>query len=113
MNRRYNIFEPRGTQIEGHSLTFWVTVTRDLSLDKYRVDCCTHLHTVLKRMSAYDSLLYVRAFADMHLAIGHKLFLESLSVHSMVSLIRCENPNEEDLSTEMEKYSINQINKEQ
>ncbi|ADV42715.1 hypothetical protein Bache_0692 [Bacteroides helcogenes P 36-108] len=88
-------------------------VIRDLSLEKYRVECCMHLHTVLKRISAYDTLLYVRAFADMHIAIGHKLFLESLSMHSMERWIRCENPDEEDLSTEMEKYSINQINKEQ
>lgn len=102
MNRRYNIFEPKGTQVEGYSLTFWVTVTRDLSLDKYRVDCCIHLHTVLKRISVYGTLLYVRAFTDMHIAIGYKLFLESLSMYSLERLIRCENPNEEDLSTEMD-----------
>ena len=81
--------------------TFWVTVVRDLSLDKYRVDYCVNLHTVLNRISAYDTLLYICAFTDMYTAIGHKLFLESLSAQSLECIIRRKNPDEADLRMEV------------
>ena len=102
MNKRYTIFEPKRTQVEGHPFTFWVTVTRDLSLDKYHIECCVNPHTVLRHLSAYDTLLYIRAFTDIHAAIGHKLFLESLSIQSLERMVRCGNPDEEDLRMEVE-----------
>ena len=87
----------------GSFFTFWVTVVRDLSLDKYRVGYCVNLHTVLKRISAYDTLLYICAFTDMCTAIGHKLFLESLSAQSLERIIRRRNPDEEDLRLEVDE----------
>lgn len=79
--------------IIGYPLIFWVVVVKNVPLENYCILGGTNRSAMLKRMTAHDTLLYMRPFSDMHAAIGHKLFLEALSTESIERIIRQENPD--------------------
>lgn len=70
---------------------FWVCVIRRGD-SSYRVQMTSDLREVLTFESEQEILIYVRMFTEMQEAIGHKLFLENLSVSSLQANIQRLNP---------------------
>lgn len=75
---------------------FWVCVIRR-GESSYRVQMTSDLRKVLTFEAKQEILIYVRMFTEMQEAIGHKLFLENLSVTSLLLNVRRLNPRGKDL----------------
>lgn len=75
---------------------FWVCVIRR-GESSYRVLMTSDLRKVLTVKFEQEILIYVRMFTEMQEAIGHKLFLENLSVNSLLANAQRFNPRGKDL----------------
>jgi hypothetical protein len=83
--------------------SFWVGVYCSAD-SSYAVDFASNISIMLKRHEGNEVLLYLRYFNNLQDAIGHKLFLESLSVTSLRTNIRTQNPKVKDLRNMVAQY---------
>lgn len=96
---------PTKIDITGLPLIFWVVIVKKNDSYKHHIWGGTSRSVILKRLADHDVLLYMRPFSDMYAAIGHKLFLESLSPESIERVIRQDDfavtvPDENEINIE-------------
>ena len=87
-----------------YTFVFWVTIIRDIEQNKYSVALCSNLEHTVGQLAPHEWLMYLRFFTDMHEAVGHKLFLESLDTKSLRRNIRLMNRRELNLHALFRQY---------
>lgn len=83
---------------------YWVTVFCNTSTDTYSVHYSIDIHKLLSRLAAATILVYVKCYNDMCDALGHKLFLDTISADTLKRIIRLQNPKRADMRENFEQY---------
>lgn len=80
-----------------NAFLFCVCVFKSSDTGDYKIPVVTDIQNAVSNEKALDTLLYIRHYSSMQEAIGHKLFLESLSAPSLENQIRAINPKLRDI----------------
>ena len=85
---------------------YWVTVFCNTSTDTYSVHYSINIHNLLSKLAAATILVYVKCYNDMCDALGHKLFLDTISADTLKRIIKLQNPERTDMRNKFEQHVI-------
>lgn len=83
---------------------YWVTVFCNTSTDTYSVHYSIDIQNLLSRLAAATIPVYVKCYNDMCDALGHKLFLDTISADTLKRIIKLQNPKRADIRDNFEQY---------
>lgn len=75
-----------------NAFLYCVCVFKSADLQSYKILVITDILSTISKDKTSDTLLYIRHYTSMQDAIGHKLFLESISSSSLENQILAINP---------------------
>lgn len=76
---------------------YWVAVFCQASTDACLVRYSIDIKSLLENIDKAYKPVYVKCYKDMYDALGHKLFLDTVSAETLMRIIKRQNPEKIDL----------------